>query len=714
MKGWLVLLVAALIFAAPRAIGAETFELRRAIFEKLDYDRSYFESIVHLQAQGRIHPALTPEAFEREVARARTYVPFLEKVFTARAAFEKGEALPLPGVEEPYRVYRNLVVLLDMSQAAEQRRPEAVLAQGKQASIRSTRDLGLVRADDDRYYLALYREFFFLMAQASYQLGRDSEAVAWLARVEGEAEVQALRKRLALDQKADTEREDRVALLRTKPIAVVPLEAVNAQDPEAAWLGAGLAETIANDLVQATDLLVVERSQVQRLLGEAWLAKSGLTDPRTAARLGEMLSAGSLVVGSWRRAEGKTTVTLRLADAADGRVIASAERSGAGDPFALARETLVEVLTAVGFVGDASAAAIRGVNLPRPDGLRELLQARLALGRDPAQARALYASAARKDPAMARAFADLRSQFANVTQVIAVTPPANVSGSADDLWMVQGAVEALSTDLPKLGFTVTERAQLAALLKQVQLGQLLDANLARAAGQKLDADFIVVGSVLHQAPRVRVECRFVEVRTAIVVVSASADGTDGEYAAVLGRLVADVARRFNERLSEKTLSELMGHRMSPQSFERFARQELAGEALRRQAAAAAPVAPKQSVRSRPPFWPGVLGAVAGAGTAAAALVLAGQHQHSAGYAEAALALASRPEDVARLTRDRDDQARLADRWRLGALGGAGVAALSVGYLVYRELRGRDRPAPAAMLFLAPVPGGAVAALSLSR
>jgi hypothetical protein len=106
--------------------------------------------------------------------------------------------------------------------------------------------------------------------------------------------------------------------------------------------------------------------------------------------------------------------------------------------------------------------------------------------------------------------------------------------------------------------------------------------------------------------------------------------------------------------------------------------------------------------------------LAGAGTAGASLVLAGQHQQSAGYAEAALALATRPEDVARLTRDRDDQARLADRWRIAAWSGAGVAALSTGYLVYRELRGPERPPPPATLFLAPVPGGAVAGLRLSR
>jgi TolB-like protein len=692
----------------------------RSIFAKLEYDQGYFQLILRLQAEGRRHPALDDEGFAKEVARARLYVPVLGRIMAARAAYDAGEVLPAPESGEAFRVYRNLVALLNIEQAAGKGHFEQVLLLGGQAGIRTTRDLGLVRADDDRYYLQLYRHFFFRMAQASFQLGRDSDAVAWLARLEGEGEVKALRAKVGAVRPADVERADRLALLRTKPVAVVPLEALDGADADAAWLGAGLAEALSNDLVQNTELLVVERTQVSKLLGEAWMAKSGLTDARNAAKLGEMLSAGSLVVGSWRRDDGGVRVALRLADAADGRILASAERPGR-EPFGAARDALLELLGATGFVSDAGAQAVRGARLPTADGLRQLLQARLALGRDPQRARELYAAAARKDPAMARAFADLRSQFQNVTQLVAVTPFANVSASRADLWMTQGAAEALSSDLPRFGFTVVERTQLSALLKQVQLGELVGADVARAAAQKLDADFVVVGSVLHQAPKVRVEARFVEVRTAVVVNSAAAEGPDRDLPAVLAELSAQIARRFNEKLSEGTLSELMGHKMSTDAFERYAKQELANEAARRRAALAvdataakpgAPAAPK--AKGPPAFWPGIAGLGAGLAIAGVSFAEASQHRSNASYADALIAGGGSPDAVARLTSTRNKETRLGTTWMAAGVGGAALAAASTGYLVWRELRVRRDGPPPVSVGLAPVPGGAAAVLSLQR
>jgi TolB-like protein len=706
------------------AAGAHAPELphvAKSIFAKLEYDHGYFKLIQRLQAEGRRHPALDDEGFAKEVARARVYVPVLDKVMAARPAYEAGEPLPLPEATEAFRVYRNLVAILNIEQAAAKGHSEQVLALGSQAAIRTTRDLGLVRADDDRYYLQLYRHFFFRMAQACFLLGRDSESVAWLARLDAETEVKALRAKVTAAKPADLERADRIAVLRTKPVAVVPLEALDAKDPDAGWLGNGLSESISNDLVQNTELLVVERTQVSKVLGEAWMAKSGLTDPKAAAKLGEMLSAGSLVVGSWRRDGGSFRVSLRLTDASDGRIVASVEKAGAGEAFAAAREALLELLGSIGFVSDAGAAAVRGARLPTTDGLRDLLQARLALGRDPSKARELYSAAARKDPAMARAFADLRSQFSNVTQVVAVTPFANISGSKDDLWMVQGATEALTSDLPRFGFTVTERAQLSALLKQVQVGELVGADVARAAARKLDADFVVVGSVLHQAPKVRVEARFVEVRTAVVVNAAAAEGPDRDLPDVLARLSAEIARRFNEKLSERSMSELMGHKMSQDAFERYAKQELANESARRKAAIAVDQALEKSQARKtekgpPAFWPGAVGLGAGAVLAGVAFAEASQHKSNASYASALLSMGGSPAELQRITGVRDSEQQKGTTWTAVGVGGVAFAAGSAGYLLWRELRypGAVPPQQPVTATVVPVPGGAAALVTFQR
>jgi TolB-like protein len=286
--------------------------------------------------------------------------------------------------------------------------------------------------------------------------------------------------------------------------------------------------------------------------------------------------------------------------------------------------------------------------------------------------------------------------------------------------MTQGAAEALSSDLPRFGFTVVERTQLSALLKQVQLGELVGADMARAAARKLDADFVVVGSVLHQAPKVRVEARFVEVRTAVVVNSAAAEGPDRDLPAVLAELSAQIARRFNEKLSEGTLSELMGHKMSTDAFERYAKQELANEAGRRSAAIAADAAAKPGAppppkeKGPPAFWPGLTGLGAGVAVAAVSFAQASQHRSNASYADALIAGGGSPDAIAGLTSTRNRESRLGTTWTVVGLGGVGIAAASTGYLVWRELRYHREPAPPVSVGVTPIPGGAAAVLSLQR
>jgi hypothetical protein len=54
-------------------------EMRASIFDKLAYDRSYFQRIVTLREQGKSDKRLTAEEFESEVRRARANLPVLER-----------------------------------------------------------------------------------------------------------------------------------------------------------------------------------------------------------------------------------------------------------------------------------------------------------------------------------------------------------------------------------------------------------------------------------------------------------------------------------------------------------------------------------------------------------------------------------------------------------------------------------------------------------
>ncbi len=61
----------------------------------------------------------------------------------------------------------------------------------------------------------------------------------------------------------------------------------------------GLAEVLSYDLSKVKSLLVLERLRFQVLLNELALADSGIVDPETAPRVGRLLSAHTLINGSF-------------------------------------------------------------------------------------------------------------------------------------------------------------------------------------------------------------------------------------------------------------------------------------------------------------------------------------------------------------------------------------------------------------------------------
>lgn len=718
-------LVLSLVAVPPSAAGATEkdaagasapADMKTAILSKLEYDRSYFQKVVALKGQGKTDTKLSRAEFEKEAVRAVSALPVLEKIFDEKARYIAGKPFTVPANDEARRVYSNLVTLLNMLQATDARDFQAVVDAGQRVQIKEKRDLGLVRSDDARYYLNLYREFFYLMAVAHYRLGHDADAVGWLARIEADADVQKLKKLLSTEtakRPIDT-RAERLAYLQTRPLAVVPfenLEKSSASDPDA-WIGGGIAEVLSNDLTQHSDLIVVERTSVAKVLKEVALSQSGITDEKNAQNVGKMLSAGALLVGSYRVKGDKVFFSLRLVDAEDGRSVASKDAElRSAELFPDARKILLGLLGDIGWLTETTRSELEAARSPRPETIRDLLKARLLLASKSADAKELYAKAMKDDPAYAKAFEDLKKEFSALTSALAVMPFVNSAGVADDLWMSQGAAEALTTDLPKMGFNVVERTQLAAHLRERELGQVLDPEAARTTGQLAGADFVALGSVMHQKPRVRIDVRFVDVRTGLVLNAASADGRADDFPKLLVTLSTEIAKRFNEKLSEETLSQLAGRKMSRDEFEKFARQQLAKEALARKVVPAA----TEEAPSRSPFWLAVTGAFAGTAMAATGFVVAAKHNDAATYSEALLAVASRASDQERLMAEHEKELRTARILNVVGFGGVGVAAASISYFVYQELKGPDTvkkvaPGPTAALELHLGPSVAVVGL----
>ena len=114
-----------------------------------------------------------------------------------------------------------------------------------------------------------------------------------------------------------------IAQEETKPqkiiIAVMPFENItkNAEDD---WLAQGLEEQITNGLAKINSLKVVERAHLEKILTEQNFQMSDIADQSSAVKIGNILSAGKLLVGSYQVVNETISVTARIVDAETGVV----------------------------------------------------------------------------------------------------------------------------------------------------------------------------------------------------------------------------------------------------------------------------------------------------------------------------------------------------------------------------------------------------------
>jgi len=624
------------------------------------------------------------EEWDRETRRASNNVPVLKKLFVERPDYDaKGKSLTLPPRDELHRVYANLIALLNMLQAYDRGDFARVLTMGERVVVSAKTDLGVVRSDDAKYYLNLYREYFWFMAAAHYRLGNDREAIAWLSRIDTDANVQELKKELSkIDTRSSAER---LSVLYGKSIAVVPPKQTSGGD-DTAWLGAGFSEVFTTDLQRYTSLTVMERSNVDKVMREIQLSQAGLTDPKNAQKMATQLAAGSLIHGAYTVEGGALTLTLELVDGDTGKSLGKTSGAAPKDnPFGGAREVLLTLLREAGWLSDDTVTELKAARAPSADSIKALLEARLLLASKSDQAKALYEKAVKNDPEYARAFEDIKKQFQGVNPLVAVMNFVNVSGRESEQWMVYGAAEALNTDLPAIGFTLVERTQLAKVLKEQMVGAVLDEKSSAGLAQKFGADFVVLGSVMVTGRETRVDARFVDVTTGIVVQAFNANGPTDDFPKTLARLSAAIAQRFNIKLSAEELAKLSGNSLSRDELERIAREKLLGEKLVKQTAKE-----EEKASSRGPASWATAGGVGGAGFAGSGFLLSGKSASNTAYIEGLQNFATREQDIATLATQRAASQTTTAVWTGVGIGGVVLAAGSSIFLTYKVLSGVDQ------------------------
>ncbi len=116
------------------------------------------------------------------------------------------------------------------------------------------------------------------------------------------------------------------------------------KNAELAPLSKGLAQMLISDLAAVGTVRVVERERLQAVLDEQKLGQSGKIDRRTAARIGKLLGARYLVLGSYFDALGSFRADARLVDVETGQIVKSVGANGKAEDFIRLEQALADGL----------------------------------------------------------------------------------------------------------------------------------------------------------------------------------------------------------------------------------------------------------------------------------------------------------------------------------------------------------------------------------
>jgi TolB-like protein len=89
-----------------------------------------------------------------------------------------------------------------------------------------------------------------------------------------------------------------------------------------AEIGQEIAETLSTDLAKSDRLTLVERAQLGKALREVRLQNAGLTEPTQVKRVGKLVGADIIVVGSFHVRENQIVINARVVDVRTGKVMA--------------------------------------------------------------------------------------------------------------------------------------------------------------------------------------------------------------------------------------------------------------------------------------------------------------------------------------------------------------------------------------------------------
>jgi tetratricopeptide (TPR) repeat protein len=133
-----------------------------------------------------------------------------------------------------------------------------------------------------------------------------------------------------------------------KRVAVLPFDNLSGSEG-LGWLSRGIPVTVMADLRKIPDLIVLERTQLEKVLEEIRLGQAGVLDERTAKEAGKMLGADVVVLGEFQKAGDFIRITSRFVNVETGEVTGTAKVTGGiGEIFDLQDQLVFKISSILG------------------------------------------------------------------------------------------------------------------------------------------------------------------------------------------------------------------------------------------------------------------------------------------------------------------------------------------------------------------------------
>lgn len=131
------------------------------------------------------------------------------------------------------------------------------------------------------------------------------------------------------------------ATARGTRLAILPFESLSSDTSDTSGYEEGIVRILEKPLTAAPDLDIVERADIDKAIGELKLTRDRIFDQSTVSRIGRLVGAQRLLLGSYVKIGTKLRIDARVIDVETGRILASVAREGRPDD-------LTALVTAIG------------------------------------------------------------------------------------------------------------------------------------------------------------------------------------------------------------------------------------------------------------------------------------------------------------------------------------------------------------------------------